>query len=260
MKRLLVLLFALVLVVSLATAVSAGENARVFVTIADENGKLAVAQEELVVHDADGDGSITVNDAMIVAHDKFYDGGADAGYETATSEYGISMNKLWGTENGGSYGYYVNGAAAWSLADTISDGDFVDAFVYTDLTAWSDMYCSFDPRFVTTDTAELTLIGAGYDENWNPVASPVVGAEITLNGAKTGIFTDEAGKATVTVDLSAGRTVISAVSDTQILVPPVAIAEGAGTAPQTGDLSVVIAAAAVLSLGAAALVKKHSDE
>ena len=136
----------------------------------------------------------------------------------------------------------------------------MDAFVYTDLTAWSDMYCSFESRFVTTDTAELTLIGAGYDENWNPVAAPVVGAEITLNGAKTGIFTDEAGKATVPVDLSAGRTVISAVSDTQTLVPPVAVAEGEGTAPQTGDFSVVIAAAAVLSLGAAALVKKHSDD
>ncbi|MBO7405387.1 MAG: hypothetical protein J6V24_10545 [Clostridia bacterium] len=260
MKRLLMFLFASILVVSLATAVSAGENTRVFVTIADENGKLAVAQEELVVHDADGDGSITINDAMIVAHDEFYDGGADAGYEAVSGDYGLSMNRLWGAENGGSYGYYINGASAWSLTDAISDGDFVDAFVYTDLTAWSDMYCSFDPRFVTTDTAELTLIGAGFDENWNPVASPVVGAEITLNGAKTGIFTDEAGKATVNVDLSAGRTVISAVSDTQTLVPPVAIAEGAGTAPQTGDLSVVLAAAAVLSLGAAALVKKHSDE
>ncbi|MBR4186319.1 MAG: hypothetical protein IKQ87_11150 [Clostridia bacterium] len=82
MKKLLALLAAVLLVVCAATAVHAGENARVYVTISDENGKLAVAQEEIVVHDADGDGSITVNDAMIVAHDKFYDGGADAGYET----------------------------------------------------------------------------------------------------------------------------------------------------------------------------------
>ncbi len=260
MKKLFTLLLSSLLAVSAATAVSAGDTARVNVTIADENGKLAVAQEEIVVHDADGDGSITVNDAMIVAHDKFYDGGADAGYETATSEYGISMNKLWGTENGGSYGYYVNGTAAWSLADPVSDGDFVDAFVYTDLEAWSDTYCCFEPRFVTTDTAELTLIGAGFDENWNPISVPVAGAEITLNGTGTGVFTDENGKATVTVDTNAGRTVISAVSDSQTLVPPVAVVEGAGTAPQTGDASVVIAAAAVLSLCAAVVAKKHSDE
>ncbi|MCR4906570.1 MAG: hypothetical protein K6A33_10875 [Clostridiales bacterium] len=260
MKKILAILSAVILVVCAATAVHAGENARVYVTISDENGKLAVAQEEIVVHDADEDGAITVNDAMIVAHDEFYDGGAAAGYETATSEYGISMNKLWGTENGGSYGYYVNGTAAWSLADTISDGDFIDAFVYTDLTAWSDMYTCFEPRFVTSGTAELTLTGAGFDENWNPVSVPVAGAEITLNGAKTGVFTDEAGKATVPVDTNAGRIVISAVSESQTIVPPVAIVEGEGTAPQTGDLSVVIAAAAVLSLCAAALVKKHSDQ
>ena len=260
MKKLFVILLSSLLAVSAATAVSAGDTARVNVTIADENGKLAVAQEEIVVHDADGDGAVTINDALIAAHDKFYDGGADAGYETATSEYGISMNKLWGTENGGSYGYYVNGTAAWSLADPISDGDFVDAFVYTDLEAWSDTYCCFEPRFVTTDAAELTLIGAGFDENWNPISVPVAGAEITLNGTGTGVFTDENGKATVTVDTNAGRTVISAVSDSQILVPPVAVVEGAGTAPQTGDASVVIAAAAVLSLCAAVVAKKHSDE
>ena len=50
MKRLLVLLFALVLVVSLATAVSAGENARVFVPIADENGDPFDGSQDYILH------------------------------------------------------------------------------------------------------------------------------------------------------------------------------------------------------------------
>lgn len=49
-------------------------------------------------------------------------------------------NKLWGTENGGSYGYYVNNVSTWSLTDPVDEGDYVNAFVYTDLTTWFDTY------------------------------------------------------------------------------------------------------------------------
>ena len=259
MKKFLSILCGAILTASVGTAVYAGENASVTVSIADENGKLAVAGETITVHDADGDGSVTVNDAMIVAHDTFYKGGSELGYEAAESDWGLSMNRLWGAENGGSYGYYVNSAAAFSLADPIANGDYVDAFVYTDLEAWSDTYCYFDNRTVSGSSVDLTLNGAGYDADWNPITVPIVGAEITLNGEKTGVLTDENGRATV--DLPEGRCVISAVSDSQILVPPVAISDNEPTtAAQTGDLSVVLAAAAVLSLGAAVIAKKHSDE
>ena len=199
----------------------------VYVTISDGNG-LKVSQEAIDVSDADGDGALTVTDALICAHDKFYDGGAEAGYATSEGDYGPMVSKLWGVENGGSYGYYVNSASAFSPVDPISEGDYIDAFAYSDLTAWSDMYCYFNTRYVEgNDLPEYTLTGAGFDENWNPVAVPIAGAEITLNGEKTGIITDENGKFGFAPKAD-GTYVISAVSDSQVLVPPVSILVAAG--------------------------------
>jgi len=203
----------------------------VLVTIADANGALALVQAEVTVTDIDADGALTVNDALYCAHELYYEGGAAAGYAAAQSEYGLSLAKLWGTENGGSYGYYVNNAAAWSLVDPVADGDYVDAFVYTDLTAWSDAYCYFDVKEVRYDGApeqelkdELTLSMAGFDADWNPVTLPVAGATITVNGEKTAFVTDENGQVTISLPgLESGKYVISAVSDTQTLVPPACV-------------------------------------
>ena len=120
-------------------------------------------------------------------------------------------------ENGGSYGYYVNNEAAMGLADPLEDGDFVNAFVYTDTAAFSDTYAFFDEFDALAGEVTLTLYAAGYDANWAPVTNPVAGAVITVNGEKTEAVTDENGKATLTVQ--AGD-VVSAVSDSQTLVPP----------------------------------------
>ena len=127
-------------------------------------------------------------------------------------------------ENGGSYGYYVNNTAAMSLADPVADGDFINAFVYTDLTGWSDVYCFFDAETVAPGEVTLTLSAAGYDENWAPVTSPLAGAVITVNGEKTESVTDENGQVTLTVE--AGD-VISAVAEDATLVPPCCVAEDA---------------------------------
>ena len=169
MKKILIAAAVLLLAAFFAVYVSAADSPVVYVTIADADGALAVAQEPVSMSDVDGDGQITINDALILAHDEFYEGGAVEGYASGKSEYGLSMTKLWGSENGGSYGYYVNGAAAWALDDPVADGDYVDAFVYTDLETWSDMYCCFEQRVHSGETVALTLIGASYDENWNPV-------------------------------------------------------------------------------------------
>ena len=205
--------------------------ADVYVSIADENGNLAVALEPVELSDADGDGAITVNDALILAHDKFFDGGAESGYGYAEGDYGLMMTKLWGVENGGSYGYYVNNTAAMSLADEVTDGCIVNAFVYTDLTAWSDTYCYFDSTFCgiedcgydTIPEFRLNLTAAAFDENWAPISVPVADATITVNGEKTDFVTDENGDVTVQLTQEDGKYVISAVSDTQTLVPPVCI-------------------------------------
>lgn len=197
-------------------------SATVYITISNA-GSLSVMQEAITVTDVDNDGSLTVHDALYCAHEAKYDGGAEAGYATTDTEWGLSLTKLWGVENGGSYGYYINNTSAIGLTDPVKDGDYLNAFVYSDLTAWSDKYCFFDKNTASGtegDTITLTLSYAGYDAEWNPVVLPVESATVTVDGKATEYKTDAEGKVTITLD-KAGDVVISATSDTQTLVPPV---------------------------------------
>ena len=239
MKKIVAITSALLMMLSAGSLAAVAEDApakaSVYVTIADKDGKLAMTQQAVTVTDADGDNALTINDALIAAHEASYPGGAAAGYASENTTYGLSMTKLWGTANGGGYGYYVNNAAAWSLADAVKDGDYVNAFVYTDLTGWSDAYTFFDVHTVSTKTGAevtLTLSAAGYDADYNPLTLPVKNATITLDGAKTAFKTDANGHVTLTLD-AAGTHVISAVSDTDILVPPVCVATVEATATST---------------------------
>ena len=235
----------------------------VYVTIANK-GELVVTCEQITVTDKDNSGDFTIDEVLYAAHEAKYTGGAAAGYNSYIGDYGLSLGKLWG-DNSGNFGYYVNNASAWSLADNVQEGDYVNAFVYSDGVTWSDTYCWFD---VTTTTAEqgkeisLTLSGAGYDASWNPVTVAVEGVNITLNGVKTEYKTDAEGKVKFTVP-SAGNYTISAVLDTMILVPPVckatitpsAQAKPEITSPKTGEdinlgllLFVVIMSAGLLAV------------
>lgn len=214
-----------------ALSVSAFADATVHVTISNA-GKLAAADEAVDVSDIDGDGSITIADALILAHDEFYDGGSDAGFATAEGDYGPMITKLWGVENGGSYGYYLNNTMAMGLSDEIKDGDHLNAFVYADATGWSDKYCYFNEfeTEVEGDKAEFTLSAASFDENWAPITVPVAGAAITIDGEKTDFVTDENGKVTVEFPETGKTYLLSAVSDTETLVPPVLTVETIGAA------------------------------
>ncbi|MBQ9112769.1 MAG: hypothetical protein IJY08_04230 [Clostridia bacterium] len=277
-------LIALVLALSLmgipAFAADAENTATVYVTICDATGKLAVAQESVAVTDVDNDGALTVNDALYAAHESKYEGGAAAGYASSVGQYGLAIDKLWGTANGGSYGYYVNNASAMGLADPVEDGDYINAYVFTDLTAWSDTYCFFDTHTVSGkqgDTVTLTLSMAGFDEQYNPITSPVEGATVTVDGSATNAKTDAEGKVTVTLD-KAGTHIISAVSDTLTLVPPVCVAtveadtvttstpssdtevvedKGCGSSVSVMSMSVVALAGAVTAF---ALKRKRNNE
>ncbi|MBQ8496366.1 MAG: hypothetical protein IJ489_02795 [Clostridia bacterium] len=225
MKKLITLTLSILMLVSVfcLTASADDNTTNVYVTIADEEGKLVLAQEKIAVTDTDNDGSLTISDVLYAAHEAKYDGGAAAGYGTANTEWGLSLMKLWGVENGGSYGYYVNNASAMGLTTPVKDGDRVNAFIYTDLTTWSDTYCYFDiPTAEAEKNSELTLTlkAAGYDENYAPVTLPVANATITIDGETTEYKTDAEGKVTVKLDKT-GELVVSAVSDTQTLVPPV---------------------------------------
>ena len=201
---------------------SAEESVRAYVTISDGKGQLAIAQASVIAKDINGDGKVSIDEALYSAHETEYIGGAAAGYSAYDSEYGRSLAMLWG-DDCGVYGYYVNNASAMSLDDEVKENDYINAFCYTDLETWSDTYCYFDKYQVNDDRFTLTLSAAAWDENYNPITVPVEGAVITINGERTEFVTDAEGKADITLENN-GSYVISAVSDTQTLVPPVCAA------------------------------------
>lgn len=225
MKKLSALFLSLLMLTScLAVAETGGGSATVYVSVTDAENALVMAYVPVCVTDVDADGTLTLRDALDCAHAACFPDGAE-GFACAVTEYGLSMTRLWGVENGGSYGYCLNDAPAWSLADPVKDGDHVKAYVYTDLTAWSDTYCFFAaPATQSVSGAEvsLTLSANGYDEMWNPVVLPVSGAVLTVNGEATASVTGEDGTAVLTF-AAPGTYLVSAVSDAQTLVAPVCI-------------------------------------
>ena len=219
MKNTIILVLTLVLLCAFANAET------IYVTISDGQGKLALAHEAFEVSDTDADGAITICDALVSAHEAAYAGGAEAGFKTMDTDYGISLDRLWGVENGGSYGYYLNNLSPNSLLDAVKDGDHLYAYAFTDLESWSDTFCFFDFAAIETSADfELTLTSQGYDADWNVVYAPVEGAVITVNGEDSGFVTDADGKAKIGLK-DAGEYVISAHSDQINLVPPVCIAK-----------------------------------
>ena len=214
MKKFLCTLLALALLCGAALAEVA------YVTVTNGQGEFCLAQEPIEVSDMDGDGVLTVYDALYCAHESKYEGGAEAGFGAEDMGYGPSLTKLWGEDNGGSYGYYVNNAGCDSLANPIEEGVHVQAYAYQDLENWSDQFTFFEVAEENGTALTLTLNGIGFDADWNEVVSPVAGAAITVDGADTGLVTDENGR--VTLDISeSGAHIISATSADAVLVPPV---------------------------------------
>lgn len=222
MKKFLSTLLALLMLLSLAACAEEAPN--VYVSISDDTGALVLAYQPVDITDADGDGALTICDALMNAHTAYHPNGAEA-FVAEPSEWGLSLYVLWGVDNGGSYGYYVNDLSPLSLVDPIQPGDHVKAYAYTDLTAWSDTYTFFNVTGVNAALNEevaLVLSANGYDANWMPVVNAVAGAAITVNGEKTDITTDDNGAAVLTF-AEAGVYTVSAASDTMTLVPPVCI-------------------------------------
>lgn len=244
MKKLLTALLTLALtacivIIPVSAADTAADGTVVYVTITDSDGKTVLANEAVTVNDCDNDGVLTINDALYSAHEANYEGGAAAGYASADSEWGLSLTKLWGCENGGSYGYYVNNASAMSLSDEVKNNDHVNAFVYTDLVSYSDTYTFFSADTSDVDAGSeftLTLTAYGWDGN-----SPVENAVILVNGKKTDYHTGADG--TVAMKLTeAGKYTISAECDGINMVAPVFTLNVSGSThsePAAGDNGMV---------------------
>lgn len=245
MKKLVSILLALALLCTLLPAALAAEESvavQAFVTVS-VGGEFAVAEDGTVVAnvpvtaaDLDGSGSVDIDEVLAAAHEAFYPGGAAAGYASSPTDWGVSMDMLWG-DTSYSFGYYLNDGMAWSLLDPVADGDYIAAYVFADKEYFSDVYAYFDRNAAAADggQVELTLFSASFDENWNVVFAPFAGASVTVDGADSGVVTDENGKAALTFD-AAGEYLVSAASADAVLVPPVcrvtvAAAEPAAAAP-----------------------------
>ena len=193
---------------------------KVYVTISVDgeaaegrNGeKVAVVPVELL-----GKATYNFDDVFKNAHEQYHPDGESA-YGTAATDWGTSLSKLWGIENGGNYGYQVNGGVqmAMGLTDPINDGDFVDGMVYKNAYPNTEAYAKFDKKLVIAEVGEeIALVltaGTEYDENWNYVFTPVKDAVISVDGVKAEVTTDAEGKMTICFDkdTDAGEHVISA--------------------------------------------------
>lgn len=221
MKR--VLSLTLVLVCFVLLLAGCGDKAKtetVTVTIVDKNGEAVLALKEVKAKDLDGDDKITIFEALKAAHATCPNGGKD-GFAAEETQYGLSMTKLWGEENGGSFGYYVNNEMPMSLTEEVKTDDQIVAYFY--LYGQMETFCYFEPQVKTVkkgETVTLTLTAFAFDENWTPVPTPVESATITVNGTAVEAKTDAEGKITLTLDK--GVNVISASSDALNLVPPIA--------------------------------------
>ncbi len=222
MKKLLSL--CLLLMLAVVPALAEAPAAEVFVSITDDTGALVLACVPVSVTDADADGVLTLNDALICAHAAHHPSDAD-GYLAEESEFGMSMYRLWGVENGGSYGYCVNDVSAMNPLATIAAGDHVKAYAFTDLTGFTDLYGFFQTPHLTAkvgDPVEMTLSANGFGESWAPVVLPVEGAVLTVNGVEAALTTDAKGQA-ILVFAEAGVYTVSARCDGMTLVAPVCI-------------------------------------
>ena len=226
-KRLLSLLLALTMALSLVTTGAwAADSIQVTVTIANQ-GAIAVgkdntlmAQVPVTVTDRNQDGKFTYDEAMVAAHKDYCEQG-EAGFVIN----GSWVTTLWGGTEGVGGFYRNNTMTATVDKETIQNGDALTAFSYADTTNWSDKYSFFDQDTVSVKTGEtltLNLKKQGYNE----AATPANAALCTID--KTGAFqemnvtTDDKGNATFSFD-QAGTYVVSAYGNEDVLVPPVCI-------------------------------------
>ena len=208
------------------TVTEPGAPIEINVTIANA-GEVVVPAEALTVEDMDEDGEITINDAIIAAHEEWYEGGAD-GFATAEGQYGAYITRLWGVENGGSYGYYVNHAMAYGLTDPLAEGDYLVAYVYKDAEGYQDKYGKLTGETDDEGIVTLTLEREDFDESWNSTFVKLPKATIKVYDSDFTALADDAytvtdnNDGTYTVELTeSGDYIFIAYEDNLPLVPPV---------------------------------------
>lgn len=236
-NRLLILILAAMVMVTALVAVldvryiadyiknqaGGGNPATAYITIVDSKGAFQTAYMPVTFRDVNKDKVLSIYDILYTAHGEKYPDGAD-GFAAVENQYGLSLTKLWGEENGGSFGYFVNTQPAMDLSHKVENGDHVVAFSYTDTKENSDRFCWFDinREFVDNgDKVKLTLSTYDFDAEGNTTVVPVPDATLLFDGERTEYKTDANGYVEMPLSHPDRNHIISAVSDTEILVPPV---------------------------------------
>ena len=219
----------------MSVCVFAADSVHITATLASE-GEIIVPAADYEITDADGDGKITINDALIIIHqDAFADD--DTAYETEVTEWGLSIKRLCGVENGGSYGYYVNNVMGTGLDQELNDGDYLYAYVFEDAATYSDKYSFFDTLYMNADVdSEFTLVlkKIDFDAGWNPVEVNVENAIIVIDGEDTEYRTDADGKVTLSLP-DEGDYLISARTEGSIITPAVVLATISAPPTEPGE-------------------------
>lgn len=189
----------------------------IFVTIAAE-GEIVLGYQKLTPVDLDSDGDISVKEALISAHEQFFGGGAKEGFSTATGEWGEYISKLWGIENGGAYGYYIDDAPAMTLDDSVPVGSYLYACAYKDAANYSDVYTCFQELTRSDDSITLIVTMGVFEEDGSFGLSHLSGAKISVDGEETDLVTDEDGIVTVNINTGVSHTFTDS-SDTLTIMP-----------------------------------------
>lgn len=171
-----------------------------------------VIVRKINVSDKNSNGSIDIDDAFITIHEE---AGFSDGYATSEADWGLSISKLWGVENGGAYGYYVNNEIANGLMQTLENNDYLSAYVYKDASSYSDVYTYFNKETVDlkydNTTLDFELSAYTFDPvNYTPVILPVTDATITtLEDESITAKPDENGKVSLTFEAGKTYTVVA---------------------------------------------------
>ncbi len=145
-------------------------SASVLVSVADKGG-VELSYASVTASDRNGDNVIDIDEVLYAAHDKYYDGGAAAGYASATGDYGAYITKLWGDESG-NFGYFVDNKMSMGLGDRVGEGQHVYAYINANAYPDNDAYAYFDDADIDASAYVKTTVSLtaqnGYDENWSP--------------------------------------------------------------------------------------------
>lgn len=239
-KRVLSLLLSLVMVLGLIVVpvYADGDNEITAYVNFSQNGQIATDKtgKALVLAPVTltGKDGYTLDDVFRAFHDTYYDGGSEAGYKTAASDWGGEyVSKLWGDESA-NFGYQINAGAVdvSGPARAVSDKDVIDAVIYKNSWPDTENYAAFDCYEKEVESGRgftLTLNETSYDEEFNKVVSGCAGAKITVDGASTKYKTDDSGSVKLSFD-KAGTYIISAVKEKVVdessvpaITPPVCV-------------------------------------